>query len=315
MSKCRECGKAVSTLAKTCPSCGVPKPAKVLKKKISTKKTITKSKKKNPNVSSTKKTSTEENVYNPNTGSYDKGSKKIKKDSSYDFKKGYNPKTGSFERESKKDKEQELTWVHVHCANYGCDDHGQMDQIPSTALGVRICGNCKQYLKEGKPAITPRKRSEKKNKPDDNVKTEWKTPEQINYEIDPGSSGYSEYIKQNPDYKKQKNKVQNTPGEGNVFDKFADGHLDLATAFWGFGVFGSIIVGVVCGVLSEVVGTFFNWVYIVVTLMIIQWLWSCAENHKKIMTQKKQPSVWGGLTQAYCVLSGLGLAAFVFELF
>ena len=42
MSECRECGKAVSTLAKTCPSCGVPKPAKVLKKKNSTKKIIKK---------------------------------------------------------------------------------------------------------------------------------------------------------------------------------------------------------------------------------------------------------------------------------
>ena len=47
MSNCKECGKAVSTLAKTCPSCGVPKPAKVLKKKNSTKKNITKSKKAN----------------------------------------------------------------------------------------------------------------------------------------------------------------------------------------------------------------------------------------------------------------------------
>ena len=42
MSNCKECGKAVSTLAKTCPSCGVPKPAKVLKKKTSTKKIIKK---------------------------------------------------------------------------------------------------------------------------------------------------------------------------------------------------------------------------------------------------------------------------------
>jgi len=32
MSNCKECGKEVSTLAKTCPSCGVPKPA--LKKKL-----------------------------------------------------------------------------------------------------------------------------------------------------------------------------------------------------------------------------------------------------------------------------------------
>ena len=163
------------------------------------------------------------------------------------------------------------------------------------------------YLIKGKPTM-PRKRFEKKNKPVDNVNAKWeKTPS-------PSESGYVDYInKQNK--VKNTSEVLNTSGEENVFDKFANGDLELATAFWGFGVFGSIIVGVVCGVLSEVVGTFFNWVYLVVTLMIIQWLWSCAENHKKNMTQKKQPSVWGGLTQAYCVLSGLGLAAFVFELF
>ena len=305
MSKCKECGKAVSTLAKTCPSCGVPKPAKVLKKKISTKKNITKSKKEKPNVSSTKKTSTGEYVYNPNTGSYDKESKKIKKDSSYDFKTGYNPKTGSFEQESKKNKEQELTWVH--CANHECNNYGEMTQIPSTALGHRICYNCNGYLIKGKPTM-PRKRFEKKNKPVDNVNAKWeKTPS-------PSESGYVDYInKQNK--VKNTSEVLNTSGEENVFDKFANGDLELATAFWGFGVFGSIIVGVVCGVLSEVVGTFFNWVYFIVTLMIIQWLWSCAENHKKIMIHKKQPSVWGGLTQAYCVLSGIGLVGFVFELF
>ena len=28
MSKCKECGKSISTLAKTCPHCGVPKPVK-----------------------------------------------------------------------------------------------------------------------------------------------------------------------------------------------------------------------------------------------------------------------------------------------
>ena len=49
MSNCKECGKAVSTLAKTCPSCGVPKPAKVLKKKTSTKKTTSTAKRINKN--------------------------------------------------------------------------------------------------------------------------------------------------------------------------------------------------------------------------------------------------------------------------
>ena len=32
LSNCRECGKSVSTLAKTCPHCGVPKPVKKIKK-------------------------------------------------------------------------------------------------------------------------------------------------------------------------------------------------------------------------------------------------------------------------------------------
>ena len=33
MSKCRECGKSVSTMAKTCPACGVPKTEKKIKSK------------------------------------------------------------------------------------------------------------------------------------------------------------------------------------------------------------------------------------------------------------------------------------------
>jgi hypothetical protein len=37
MSKCRECGKSVSTLAKTCPKCGAPKPTKKIKNKRKSK--------------------------------------------------------------------------------------------------------------------------------------------------------------------------------------------------------------------------------------------------------------------------------------
>ena len=70
---------------------------------------------------------------------------------------------------------------------------------------------------------------------------------------------------------------------GDTLDKFTDGDLDLPTAFWGFGFFASIIVGIVCGVLAEVVGTFFNFVYVFVTAFIIGCLWKCAENYKKIM--------------------------------
>ena len=44
MSNCRECGKAVSTKAKTCPNCGVPKPA--ISKKIKKNKKTAKPRRK-----------------------------------------------------------------------------------------------------------------------------------------------------------------------------------------------------------------------------------------------------------------------------
>ena len=39
--------------------------------------------------------------------------------------------------------------------------------------------------------------------------------------------------------------------EKNDFEIFLEGDKDLATSFWGFYFFGSLIVGLVCGYLSE----------------------------------------------------------------
>ena len=279
MSNCKECGKAVSTLAKTCPSCGVPKPAKVLKKKTSTKKNIIKSKKEKPNVLSTKKTSKEEYVYNPNTGSYDKKSKKIKKESSYDSKTGYNPKTGSFERESKKDKVDDL---YIK----------QQELVKKEIELLEI---------ENKRRISNEEEQERREQRQRTARQE-----AINYQTKV-SNQKRDTIVSSP--------VKTTPGNNDIFDKFNNSTLDLATAFWGFGVFGSIIVGVVCGVLTEMVGWFFNIPYVILTFLIIIGVWECAENYKKEMNKKSESVVWGVLTQVFCVFSGIGLAGFVFELF
>ena len=104
-----------------------------------------------------------------------------------------------------------------------------------------------------------------------------------------------------------------TKASDGAWEKFLDGKLDLAAAFWGFGVFGSVIVGLICGFLAEAVGSFFIFVYIVATFAIISGLWQCADTHKKNMTIQKQSTVWGILTQAYCVLGGLGLINFIIE--
>ena len=104
-----------------------------------------------------------------------------------------------------------------------------------------------------------------------------------------------------------------TKANDGAWEKFLDGKLDLAAAFWGFGVFGSVIVGLICGFLAEAVGSFFIFAYIVATLAIISGLWQCADTHKKNMTAQKQSTVWGVLAQAYCVLGGLGLINFIIE--
>ena len=224
MSKCRECGKAVSTLAKTCPSCGIPKPTKVLKKKTSSKKITT----------------------------------KIKKDKTY---------------------------VWAHCKSSSCKGFDRMLKIPSSALGKRLCSTCGRYVQKAKDTQT-----RAYNKPIEKI-----------------DSIYA-YAAQG---EKDERRTQTTSGEKDVFQKFAEGELDLATAFWGFGVVGSILVGVVTGFLSEAVSKNFVWGYVIVTGWIVISLWQCAETYKKEMTEQKQSIVWGILTQAYCVLGVFGLFNFI----
>ena len=99
--------------------------------------------------------------------------------------------------------------------------------------------------------------------------------------------------------------------EETSWGKFMDGNLDLKTAFWGYGFFGSIVVGLVCGFLAEAFSPFFILVYAIAMVVIIIGLWQCASTYKKQMAQKKESEIWGILTQAYCVLAALGLANFI----
>ena len=104
---------------------------------------------------------------------------------------------------------------------------------------------------------------------------------------------------------------KSTKEEITSWEKFMDGKLDLKTAFWGYGFFGSIVIGVVCGFLAEAVGSVFILVYIITVVVLIIGLWQCASNYKKQMTQKKESELWGVLTHIYCVVAALGLANFI----
>ena len=104
---------------------------------------------------------------------------------------------------------------------------------------------------------------------------------------------------------------ETTASKDTSWEKFMEGKLDLKTAFWGYGFFGSIIVGVVCGFLAEAVSNIFILVYIITVVVLVIGLWQCASTYKKQMAQKKESEVWGVLTQVYCVVAALGLANFI----
>ena len=219
LSTCRECDGKVSTLAKTCPHCGVPNPATVVKK------TTSKSLKKNNEL-------------------------------------------------------------YVHCPDKNCNSFSAINIIYHSTLGESSCLICGQKLisydyKKGEPVI-PRGHSMlqgKKHKT--NLEDESLKPSKSSKEDD------------------------------TSWEKFMEGKLDLKTAFWGYGFFGSIIVGVVCGFLAEAVGNFFILVYIISVVVLVIGLWQCASTYKKQMAQKKESEVWGVLTQVYCVVAALGLANFI----
>ena len=56
----------------------------------------------------------------------------------------------------------------------------------------------------------------------------------------------------------------------NIFEKFYSSYtLDLASAFWIFGVIGSAIAGLIFGYLSEAVHSLFIWAYYGLSLIHI----------------------------------------------
>ena len=228
LSTCKECDGKVSTLAKTCPHCGVPNPA--IKKKT-----------------------------------------------------------------SKKDKDSRI-WAH--CSNKRCEDYTQMYRLYSSKLKSDTCIICNSLFKQatmenGRPVM----------------------PSKIDFNNVPAKKNIKPWGSEPP--KKtapSSTSIPTAPSNDTSWERFMDGKLDLKTAFWGYGFFGSIVIGIGCGVLVETVSNVFNIVYVISITVLIIGLWQCASNYKKIMSQKKESELWGVLTQAYCVLGALGLANFIKDL-
>ena len=107
---------------------------------------------------------------------------------------------------------------------------------------------------------------------------------------------------------------KSSSNEKSAYDKFADGNLDLATAFWLFGILGSFAGSLILTLLAESVSKIFYFPFVGLNAFIIIALWECAENYKKEKLQKKQSAVWGYLTHVFCVVAGLGLATTVYDI-
>ena len=269
MSKCRECGKAVSTLVKTCPHCGVPKPTKKTKKvtKKTTKKTKTKPKPKLKN--------------------------KIVGKNKY---------------------------VWAHCSRSGCKDQSQMYQIKEEALGLRVCGVCQGFLIKAKyengVPVMPNKIDLKRTEIQKNLSRIALRQKEVELQTDAYNKAMENKtsIASNRSKSYREQSSQSSSSNKGAYDKFADGNLDLATAFWLFGILGSFVGSLILTLLAESVSKIFYFPFVGLNAFIIIGLWDCAENYKEEKLQKKQSAVWGYLTQVFCVAGGLGLISTVYDI-
>ena len=95
---------------------------------------------------------------------------------------------------------------------------------------------------------------------------------------------------------------------------FLKGDVDLPLAFWGYGMAGSILAGLILGFLSAV-SIIFIYLFIVIMIGFIIGLWNCASSHNQKMLRSNKSRIWGILVQVSCVMSSLSLINFIREFF
>ena len=103
--------------------------------------------------------------------------------------------------------------------------------------------------------------------------------------------------------------------KNDVFERFNQGNLDLATAFWLFGVVGLTVVGFAAGFFSELIGRWVMVPGVLISAAIVICLAGNAEKYVTAKEKKKESAVWGYLTYVYCALNGLGLVYWAYLFF
>jgi len=234
LSTCRECDGKVSTLAKTCPHCGAPKPTSFTKKESSLKATGLKVKKSN----------------------------QVKK-----------------------------MVMTICCSNVHCSAWADAIEVPKkNTLKNYKCPRCNsQMIDHNEEKIEEMAR---KARP-------WEIDQRI--EAEQNKNKPQEY-------------VAPKPGEAN-YNKFLDGDVDLATAYWGYMFLGSIVVGLVGGFLSAMFGAFISIFVVLYTGWAAAGVWASVAKYKIKKIEENQSVVWGVLAQIFSVINVLGALSFVLQAF
>ena len=102
-----------------------------------------------------------------------------------------------------------------------------------------------------------------------------------------------------------------------IWAKFMDGELDLATAFWGYLIGGTVIwclanITLIVIELSAGEGPQYT-VMAIGVFFLCNRTWASASKYIKEKNKKKQPAVWGILVQCVCFLNAMSMIVILYD--
>jgi hypothetical protein len=292
LKPCRECKKKVSTEAKTCPNCGVPNPTSSDEIKGKKFKGVIEIKKNKTTASLGIET-----LGGVFTTIIEKGSTL--------------PATATMEFSTAEDNQPAVS-IRVMIGNSDIASNNkilanaELTGIDPAPRGVpRIAVNF--YIDEkGSLNISAADKKTKKGHQIKILKSGKSSSSQVS-DLDIPSTPWSDNSnKSKPWNQREKNR--------SSFDKFLDGELDLATAFWGYGVGLSIVIGLITGYLTTAVHPGWGIAYVIGTMIIIIGLWKCATSYSEQKNKEKQSAVWGIIVKVICVLSVISVLNLALDL-
>ena len=183
-------------------------------------------------------------------------------------------RTNDLKKQTEKEKiaDDLKTNSHVQCGRSFCVNRYQILLIPKKSIGVQLCEGCGNTLDQ---------KVNEKSALRDIEHQQLKTTENKNTTI-----------------KNQSVKVQQ-----NLVERIWWGNETLSNTFWMYCVLTQLVVGIISGLLLNVVGV----IIIVIPAAVFIWsntgLWRCSEKYKLSQLKINQSFGWATAAKVYVVLS------------